>query len=258
MGTYTDPRRTQAVLFDLDDTLFDHRASTRCALRAVQAAFRVYQAWPITEFEHRHAVLLELLHVEVLAGRMSVDQARVERFGRLAIDAGGSEADPRAAEIARSYREAYVSSWKPVPGAREVLAMLHEQARIGIVTNNVVAEQRQKVDTCGFTPLVDAVVISEEIGVAKPDPRIFAACLERLGVDAGDAVMVGDSWPSDVLGARAAGLRAVWFNRSGAPAPDGSAITQLAALEPADAVTSVLLRAGLPTYAASVWGEGTP
>ena len=51
--------------------------------------------------------------------------------------------------------------------------------------------------------------------MAKPDPRIFAIALERLGCAAADAVMIGDSWPADIEGARAAGVRAIWFNRSG-------------------------------------------
>ncbi len=252
------PSGVRAVLFDLDDTLFDHSACTRVALRAIQRAFPVFAAWPFDDFERRHAALLELLHVEVLAGRSTVDDARLERFGRLAAEAGDDADAVRAPEIARAYRDAYVASWGPVPGARELLSTLHGRVGLGIVTNNVVTEQRQKIEACGFSTLVHAVVISEEVGIAKPDPRIFNECLRRLGVDAEEAVMVGDSWPSDIVGARAAGLRPVWFNPAGAPVPDGSDITQLASLEPADAVTSVLLRASLRRDAASGWGEGTP
>jgi putative hydrolase of the HAD superfamily len=60
----------------------------------------------------------------------------------------------------------------------------------------------------------DAVVVSGDLGIAKPDPSIFEHALEQLGVDAADAVMVGDSMSKDVEGALAAGMRAVWVNRS--------------------------------------------
>jgi putative hydrolase of the HAD superfamily len=69
--------------------------------------------------------------------------------------------------------------------------------------------------------LVDAVVISAELGAAKPDPAIFRAALERLGATAGEAMHVGDSVEHDVAGAHAAGLEAVLVARDGAQAPDG-------------------------------------
>ena len=68
---------------------------------------------------------------------------------------------------------------------------------------------------------VDAVVISAELGAAKPDPAIFRAALERLGAAADDAIHVGDSVEHDVAGARAAGLEAMLVARDGAPAPAG-------------------------------------
>jgi putative hydrolase of the HAD superfamily len=69
--------------------------------------------------------------------------------------------------------------------------------------------------------LVDVVVISAELGAAKPDPAIFRAALERLGVTPAEAMHVGDSVEHDVAGARAAGLEAVLVARNGAEAPDG-------------------------------------
>lgn len=241
MPQQCEPVPVRAVLFDLDDTLFDHWACTRTALRRLQSEFPVFQVWPLAELERRHAALLETLHLEVLAGRMSVDEARLRRFGCLALEAGGEQPGADAAVIALAYRQAYTSSWQPVPGARELLGELRRTVRVGVVTNNVVAEQRQKIDACGFAPLVDAVVISEEIGIAKPDSRIFAECLKRLGSAAGEAVMVGDSWPSDIAGARGAGLRAVWFNRFGLAVPDGSAVAQLTSLEPASTAAALIL-----------------
>lgn len=253
-----EPARPRAVLFDLDDTLFDHWACTRAALQVLQSSFPVYAAWSFDEFERRHAHLLEILHVEVLAGKLSVDDARLERFGRLAVDAGRPVPPETAARIAGEYREAYVAAWRPVPGARDLLAALRGEVRVGIVTNNVVTEQRQKIDACGFGTLVDAVVISEEIGIAKPDVRIFAECLTRLDAVAGHAVMVGDSWPSDIVGARAAGLYPVWFNRFGSPVPDGSAVAQLASLEPAGAAAGAVLGAEHHEGERSAGERGTP
>ena len=87
------------------------------------------------------------------------------------------------------------------------------------------------------------LVVSEEVGISKPDPRIFVVALERAGVEAPEAVMVGDSWANDVEGARAAGIRPVWFNRDGQTPPDPS-VEVIESLEPTEAVLRTILGTG--------------
>jgi putative hydrolase of the HAD superfamily len=77
------------------------------------------------------------------------------------------------------------------------------------------------LERTGLRDLVDAVVISAELGAAKPDPAIFHVALQALGVQAGDALHVGDSLEQDVRGAMAAGVAAVLVVRDGAVAPPG-------------------------------------
>ena len=231
---------TSAVLFDLDDTLFDHWGCTRAALRALQARHDVFRAWTFDAFDAAHRALLEALHLDVLAGRLSVDEARVRRFRRLVEQAGGESSDASARTLAADYREVYVASWQPVPGARALLQALHGRVATGIVTNNVAVEQYQKIEACGFGPYLDAIVISEEAGVVKPDPRIFDQALARIGLSPKAAVMVGDAWDTDIAGARAAGIRPIWFNRFGAASPDTS-VPEIDSLEPADTIVERIL-----------------
>jgi putative hydrolase of the HAD superfamily len=93
-------------------------------------------------------------------------------------------------------------------------------ARLAVVSNWDVS-LHDVLERTELRGRVDAVVISAEVGVAKPDPAIFRTALERLGAKASDAVHVGDSVEHDVAGARAAGLEAVFVARNGAQAPDG-------------------------------------
>jgi putative hydrolase of the HAD superfamily len=181
------------------------------------------------------------MHLEVLAGRVSVDDARVERFHRLLTD-GAALGDARAlaVESAGRYRSAYEQAWRPVPGALSLLRALRDAgARVVVVTNNIVAEQRLKLAHCGIDGLVDGLVTSEETGFTKPDPRIFHHALAAVGGDARDAVMIGDAWHTDIDGARAAGIRAVWLNRFGAQAPDRS-VAMVTSLEDTAAVLDAL------------------
>lgn len=228
-----------AVLFDLDDTLFDHWASTRTALADLCQQFPALGGVPAGAIEAEHRRLLEELHLRVLAGRMTVDDARVERFRQLLAFAGGTAVAGDAAAAAAAYRSAYLAHWRPVEGALDLLEALHGRVSTGVVTNNVAAEQRQKIAACGFGPLLDVVVISEEAGATKPDPRIFRLALDRLGCEAGETVMIGDAWDTDITGARAAGIRPIWFNRFGGVSPDRT-VQEISALVPVAVVLSAV------------------
>lgn len=228
------------ALFDLDDTLFDHRYGTRAAQVILRERHEALRFWDEAAFARRHSDLLEAFHLEVLAGHLTVDEARVRRFSVLFAEAGRPLSTAESEAIAVEYRDAYRASWRLVPGALELLRALHGRVRLGVVTNNVVEEQTRKVRDLGLEPLLDAVVISEAVGVSKPDRRIFEIALERMGCRAPEAVMVGDSWATDIAGAVGAGLRAVWFNPVGAPRPAGYAdVVETAALDSA-AVSAIL------------------
>jgi len=234
---------TRAVLFDLDDTLFDHRRSARAALAEVH---RVHAPGTAFEaFERHHTANLELMHIEVLAGRIDLDEARRERFRRVfrALDVTLSE--PEVDAVASAYRSGYMIARRALDGAAELLAAVRPHARIGIVTNNLLDEQRDKLAYCGLAPLVDELVVSDDVGVSKPERGIFDIALDRLGVRAEEAVMVGDSWANDIVGAVGAGIRAVWFNPDRKPMPpEPPGIAQMHSLTPTADLLSLLLGRG--------------
>ena len=232
--------RVRAVLFDLDDTLFDHAHATRAALTGLHAAERAFGAWTLDELVDRHSVILEDLHRRVLTGDLTVDEARIERFGRLLDEAGEPGAADRAVRLAGVYRTAYEAGWRAVPGA---LALLDEVRAAGlgavIVTNNGVAEQRRKLERCGIGALVDGMVTSEEAGVSKPAREIFDEALRVADAGPESAVMFGDAWPTDIEGALGADIRPVWFNRRGLPRPDEK-VAQIDRLDPVRGVLGLL------------------
>jgi putative hydrolase of the HAD superfamily len=234
----------RAVLFDLDDTLFDHRYGARAALQDLHAAHGCFASMPFDGFEREHSTVLEELHRRVVAGDLPLDVARRERFRRLFAQAGVAADDELVNRTAVAYRERYLATRRTIAGAAALLPLVRERARIGVVSNNLLQEQQEKMRHLELDRYVDALVVSEEAGISKPDPRIFAIALERLGCSAGDAVMVGDSWHMDVMGARAAGIRAIWFNRLGLPTPDPSAgVAEIRALEPAGPVLAAVFDA---------------
>jgi HAD superfamily hydrolase (TIGR01509 family) len=216
-----------AVLFDMDDTLFDHSLTSRAALGRVRAAHPYFRRLSLDTLWREYGRLLESVQADVLAGRRSVDEARIERFRILAGQTGTRLNELGAAALSREYRANYQQLRRPVPGARQLLERLHGRTRVAVVSNNAQQEQVEKLAFLGFTPLIDELVVSEAVGVAKPDPRIFEVALERVGVEPEATVMVGDSWTNDVRGARGAGIRAIWFNRFGAVRPEPAPVLEL-------------------------------
>jgi len=233
-----------AVLFDLDDTLVDHRHANRAAISGVRERFAELRRVALEDLLAESARLLDELHRAVALGRVDVNEARIERYRRLFAFAGANgSAQPVLA--ARLHRALYRRNRRRVAGALELIEALSPRARIAVVTNNTQAEQREKLATFGFAPHITSLVTSEEVGVSKPDPRIFRAALARVDCTPENAVMIGDSLVHDVDGALAAGITPFWLDRDGAAvAPDGK-LRVLTSLEPTTEVARrVLAREG--------------
>lgn len=232
----------KSVLFDLDDTLFDHHYSSRCGLAAVQQDFECFQEIPLDELLRDYTELLNESHPKVLQGALSLEESRVDRFYRL-FSQVGEEVSPIVAQFSvERYQKAYRAARRPVPGAIHLLRNLKPIVKMAVVTNNLVREQREKLEYCGLSPFVDHLVVSEEVGAAKPEPTIFQAALERLHCDATEAVMVGDSWDDDILGAYGVGIRAIWLNRFLRPCPDQTIASEINSFEAHDEVMDLILR----------------
>ncbi len=200
------------TLFDLDDTLFDHARASRIALEVVHASHAA--DLDFDEFAAEHARVLERYHARFLRGEFTLDQARAARMTELFATFEKSIDGAAALAISAAYRREHQGNRALVPGARELLEALQGKSRMGIITNNSVAEQIEKLRALDIAHFFEVIVISEDAGVTKPDARIFAIALERLGAAAHDAVMIGDSFINDVQGASRAGIAPVWLNRA--------------------------------------------
>jgi putative hydrolase of the HAD superfamily len=126
---------------------------------------------------------------------------------------------------------AHATVWRLFPDARETLAAIRQRGlKIGLLSNWD-HRLRPVLEELELLPLLDAVIISCEVGAEKPDPKIFRAAWTALGVsDPAEVIHVGDSYREDVLGATAVGMRAVLMERVGAAHWSGPTIRQLAEL----------------------------
>ena len=231
-----------AVLFDLDDTIYDHRFASRRALAWLREHQDSLRSVPLGALEEEYEVQMNALHPLVLAGQFTPQQARTERLRRIFADHGERITGAEAKRRSKGYRAAYLRSERAVPGVRAVVRRLARRGHpLGVVTNNSVVDQRRKLEVCGVAPYLRTMVISQAVGLQKPDPRIFRIALDRLGVEPSETTMVGDSYSSDVVGARSAGITPVWLNRRGLRPPRNDGVRQLTSYLPLEDAVRALL-----------------
>jgi len=142
----------------------------------------------------------------------------------LGIEAAGQRR-LAAGRIAREHGRSNLWS-APGEGARETLAALQARGYRLAVVSNADGRVRDLLEVAGLSTLLEAVIDSSEVGVEKPDLRIFLAATERLGVPSRACAYVGDIYEIDVLGAEAAGMRGILIGSC--PAPDS--VTRVAGL----------------------------
>ncbi|MDE5971942.1 MAG: YjjG family noncanonical pyrimidine nucleotidase [Muribaculaceae bacterium] len=218
------------VWFDLDDTLWDFRSNSRELLGAIYHErgfdrwFATEQEWVDRYEEHNHR-----LWREFAAGNIDSAFLRADRFRHPLAEAGCRRADEEGEFLDGHYLDRLGRMSRLLPGAREILEELRSRSyKIGVLSNGFTQVQHCKLQTCGLDRLVDAVVLSDDAGVAKPDRRIFEYARRKAGVPAGSCLMVGDNPDTDIAGAMAAGWHAALFS------PDGDKICPEGAFEVAE------------------------
>lgn len=199
------------ILFDLDDTLFDHARASRIALKSVHAVHA--NDIDFNDFAREHGRVLELFHARFLNGEFTLDEARAARMTELFAAFERSIDATTALNISTIYRREHQGNRALVAGARELLDALKNKTRMGIITNNSTAEQIEKLRALDIAHFFEVIVISEDVGVTKPNPKIFEIALERLGAAAHETVMIGDSLANDIEGAINVGIAPLWLNR---------------------------------------------
>lgn len=207
-----DAVRYDAVLFDLDDTLLDHRGAARDALRdwaahagLTLAADELVATWHL--LERRYYDMYQ-------RGELTKMQQRRARVRELLGSAALSDEDADA--LFEAYWGLYRAAWRVFPDAdAAVRRALAADLRVGLLTNGDARDQRRKVEATGLARFELPLFASSELAAAKPDRRAFEFACAALDVTPHRCLMVGDSLVNDVEGALTAGLPAVLLDRHG-------------------------------------------
>lgn len=224
-----DTSSVHVVWVDLDDTIIDFRANSRAALANLYRQRRFDSLWPtvddwIAAYE-RHNISL---WVNYSVGIIDNATLRLERFRRPLTDAGMSDAEARKLSpgLDPQYLDLLAQEKRLIPGAPALLAKLRERGfTIGVLSNGFADVQHRKIARAGLADKIDITVLSDDIGVNKPDTRLFRYAQSRTQWpdDASAHLMIGDNPATDIGGALKAGWQAVWFNpRQLSDLPEGA------------------------------------
>jgi putative hydrolase of the HAD superfamily len=202
------------VIFDLDDTLLDHAGAASAAVRVCAGMWGLPDDGDV---EQRWRALERHFYQRFQAGELSLREQRRARIRAFFSD--DNLDDPAADEFFDQFRAAYRFAWRAFSDAASAVDAAYTAGLVvGVFTNGERMEQLAKWRESGLCRAGVRLIASSELPAAKPSLAAFRACCKLLGVPAdASTTMVGDSWDNDIDGALAAGLGAVYLNRTGSP-----------------------------------------
>ncbi len=217
----TPLKHYQAFILDADNTLFDFNRAERAALRETLLADG-YESFPRDIFSRYHRINEELWKL-FERGLIDQEQLRTERFRRLLAGLPPPLHRLRAPDpeiIGERYIEALSEKGYLLAHALPVLRSMSSQVPLLLLSNGIASVQRRRIERAGIGRYFKDILISAEVGLAKPDPAIFALAIAKLPCGIEEILCVGDSPSSDIRGGQAAGLDTCWYAPNGGEYPE--------------------------------------
>lgn len=215
-----------AVLFDVDETLYDRKLAQQLVLKRLPVALPklfgdvdfdvLWDAWVASDRETTD-------HKYTVADIRTSRNVRSSAFLRI-LGLPTEHTDT----VTDFYLETYPQTAAPIDGAVQVVSACVDRLPTGVVSNSYPDVQYGKLQTLGLRHHFRCIVLSEEYGgPRKPAPEIFRKGCELLGSQPAETLYVGDSFDKDVIGARGAGLIPCWYNPDQLPTPEGQAAAEV-------------------------------
>ena len=199
----------KAVIFDLDNTLYNFDAANEFGIRALAAYTEPVFGWDYPKMKDLYEESREKLTERM--GDVGSAHNRLLRFQNL-LEEKKLPLHPHALEMAKAYWRGVLDNMALSPGAREIMEELRRMGiRIGLGTDMTAYIQYEKLIRLGLMEYMDFIVSSEEAGTDKPGNAFFMLCARKAGCLPGECLFIGDNIVRDYGGAAAAGMQARWF-----------------------------------------------
>jgi putative hydrolase of the HAD superfamily len=208
------------IFFDLDHTIWDFDKN------AEETLYELYDIYKLNEIGLPSAALFietytrnnHRLWAEYHTGKITKNQLRETRFKATFLELG-VQPELIPLKFEDDYVEVCPTKTNLFPHAHQTLQYLQSKYTLHLISNGFKESSELKIGNTNIGHYFENVIISEVVGVNKPDPAIFAHALSLAGADKGDSLMIGDSLEADVYGALNFGMDAVYFNPFNKPKP---------------------------------------
>jgi YjjG family noncanonical pyrimidine nucleotidase len=199
------------VFLDADGTVWDFKASQKIAFRTVMKAFGVIQ--DLDAIYLRYHEINEELWVRLEQGSIKKEELRVKRYEEVFREYG---LKLPAEQVSQAYLTLIAQGKDLIDGAEEICRYLSQRYRLVMVTNGMTETQHSRMDGSILEPYFEKMIVSDDIAIAKPDPRIFEYAMDAIAFkDKDKVIMIGDSLSADIAGGHAFGIDTCWVNPSG-------------------------------------------
>ena len=199
------------IFLDLDDTILDFHMAESVALRKTLTHFGLT---PTDAMVARYSEINDAQWKLLEIGELTRDEVKLRRFA-LFFAEYGVKVEPQDARI--YYENSLGVGHYFMSGAEAMLRSFSPQDRLYIVSNGTTAVQNGRIESAGIAPLFRRIFLSEEIGYVKPQKEFFEHCFAEIpDFDRSEAIILGDSLTSDILGGIRAEIRTCWYNPKGA------------------------------------------
>ncbi|GAA2463971.1 MULTISPECIES: HAD family hydrolase [Streptomyces] len=203
----------RAILWDIDDTIFDYASADRAGMLRHLRAEGLADGYDSVDRALTRWKELTALHWQRFeAGGVGFEEQRRDRVRDFL---GRSMTDDEADAWFRRYLRHYEAAWELFPDTLPALELLAADYRHAALSNSSVHNQERKLRVLGVRDRFEALLCAAELGVAKPDPAAFHAACDALRLRPADVAYVGDQPDIDARGAVEAGLTGIWLDRTG-------------------------------------------
>lgn len=208
------------IFFDLDDTLWNFSENSEISLRILYDISPILKKLfkSIEEFIDIYHKNNSLMWDFYSKGKISTKELKIERWRRTLATRQFEVLTAVCEELDYNYLEILAKGNKMIPGVEEMLEKLTKKYLIAVLSNGFTKTQYQKLHYSGLEKYITRTIVSEEIGINKPNKILFDYAVAETGAT-DPLLMVGDNWETDILGALNAGWYAIWFNPSGKDFP---------------------------------------
>ena len=211
-------KQYKAIFIDWDDTIGDFIGAASTSL------YEIYDMYHMTDYFESYDEFYHLYHSHNLQlwqlygdDKVTKEFLWVDRFRWPILHGSKSQVTPSAQidqlayQIGEDFLRLTTAHFSLLPGAEELVRYLAQKYPLVVLSNGFIEVQYDKINRSGLRDCFAHIVLSEEVGCQKPNPRIYETALQLCGMRAEEVLMIGDSWYSDIRGAINAGIDQLWI-----------------------------------------------